>query len=65
MLPGEGVELDLAQEQRRVLRRGCVRDEHPGVLGGDDEPQRVGIGGEVTGLDEAHSRSVLSKTLME
>jgi hypothetical protein len=54
LLLREGVEPDLAQEQPRVLRRGRVRDAHPGILGRDDETQGVGIGGEVAGLDKVH-----------
>jgi hypothetical protein len=52
VLISKAVEPDLAQEQFRVLRRGCGRRPDAGVLDGDDEPQRVGIGGEVAGLDE-------------
>jgi len=60
LLLREGVEPDLAQEQPRVLRRGRVRDAHPGVLGRDDETQGVGIGGEVAGLDEVHDHLLLA-----
>ena len=55
----ERVKPDLPQEQSRVLRRGRVRDGYSGVFCRDDEPQGVGIGGEVTGLDEAHDQLLL------
>ena len=60
LLLGEGVEPDLAQEQLRVLRRRRRRDSDAGVLDGDDEAQRVGIGGEVAGLDESHHHLLLA-----
>src|SRR5208282_1818652 len=61
----EGVEPDLAQEQGRVLRRRRVRDQQAGILDRDDEPQRVGICGEVTRLDETHHHLLLALGVLD
>jgi hypothetical protein len=52
VLVGEAVQADLAQEEPGVLGRGGGGDRDPGVLDRDDEAQRVGVGGELPGLDE-------------
>ena len=56
---GERVEPDLAQEQFRVLRGGGGGDADSRVLERDDEPQGVGVGGEVAGFDQLHHRRLL------
>jgi hypothetical protein len=52
LLGGKGVEADPLQEQLGVLGRGRRRDQDPGRLDGQDEPQRVGEGHEPAFLDE-------------
>ena len=37
----------------------------PGVLDGDDEPQRVGVGGELAGLDELDHHLLLALGVLE
>src|SRR5664280_988505 len=65
VLRGERVEPDLAQEQLRVLRRRRGRHPDAVVLDGNDVSQRIGVGGEVTGLDQQNDHCLLRRGVLD
>src|SRR5674536_293107 len=65
VLRGERVEPDLAQEQLRVLRRRRGRHPDAVVLDGNDVSQRIGVGGEVTGLDQPDDHCLLMRGVLD